>query len=229
MRALRILLVLLVVVGGLFVAVDRAALYFAESEVEDRVGLSGGSAGTTEIEIRGFPFLTQLAASELDRVDVTLTDMRTSAAGRTMRVGEVRAQLHDVRLGSGYTTATAARATGTAVVSYEDLTAAAEDGVTVAYGGDGKVKVTGSVEFLGNPVSRSVLSTVTRVDGRTVRVRADEVPGEGIPGIERLVRTKTDFERDVDGLPKGLELQKVRVTENGLEIALNGSDVSLTG
>ncbi|MDT0490810.1 DUF2993 domain-containing protein [Streptomyces griseus] len=229
MRALRILLVLLVVVGGLFVAADRAALYFAESEAEDRVSISGGVSGRTEISIKGFPFLTQLAASELDRVDVTLTDMNTEAAGRAIRVSEVRARLHDVKLGSGYSTATAARATGTAVVSYEDLTAAAEDGVTVAYGGDGKVKVTGTVEVLGRPITRSVVSTVTRVDGDTIKVRADKVPGEGIPGIEQLVRSRTDFEGQVDGLPKGLELQEVQVTGNGLEIALNGSDVSLTG
>ncbi|MZF53884.1 LmeA family phospholipid-binding protein [Streptomyces sp. SID5594] len=229
MRALRILLVLLVVVGALFVAADRLALHFAESEAEDRVRISGGSAGTTEVSIKGFPFLTQLAASEFDRVDVTLEDMKTEAAGRAIRVGEVRARLHDVKLDSGYSSATAARATGTAVVSYADLTAAAEDGVTVAYGGDGKVKVTGTVEILGRSISRSVVSTVTRVDGHTIKVRADEVPGEGIPGVEQLVRTRTDFEGDIDGLPKGLELQKVQVTESGLEIALNGSDVSLTG
>ncbi|MEW2069575.1 DUF2993 domain-containing protein [Streptomyces sp. NPDC007346] len=229
MRALRILLILLVVVGGLFVAVDRLALHLAESEAEDRVGISGGSAGTTEISIKGFPFLTQLAAARLDRVDVTLKDMKTEAAGRAIRVGEVRAQLHDVKLGSGYSTATAARATGTAVVSYEDLTAAAEDGVTVAYGGDGKVKVTGTVELLGRPITRSVLSTVTLADARTIKVRADQVPGEGIPGVEQLVRTKTDFEGDVDGLPEGMELRKIQVTESGLEIALDGSDVSLTG
>ena len=134
-----------------------------------------------------------------------------------------------MKLGSGYSTATAARATGTALVSYEDLTAAADDGVTVAYGGDGKVKVTGTVEVLGRQISRSVLSTVTQVDGRTVKVRADEVPGEGIPGVEQLVRQKTDFERDIDGLPKGLELRKTQVTEKGLEIGLEGSNVSLTG
>ncbi|MFW3461079.1 DUF2993 domain-containing protein [Streptomyces microflavus] len=229
MRALRILLVLLAVVGGLFVAADRLALHFAESEAEDRVRISGGSAGTTEISIKGFPFLTQLAASEFGQVDVTLKDMKTEAAGRAISVGEVRARLHDVKLGSGYSSATAARATGTAVVSYADLTAAAEDGVTVAYGGDGKVKVTGTVEILGRQISRSVVSTVTRVDAHTIKVRADEVPGEGIPGLEQLVRTRTDFERDIDGLPKGLELQRIQVTQNGLEIALNGSDVSLTG
>ncbi|MGW5295670.1 LmeA family phospholipid-binding protein [Streptomyces bacillaris] len=229
MRALRILLVLLVVVGGIFVAVDRVAVHLAESEAEDRVSLSGGTAGRTEVSIKGFPFLTQVAASRLDRVDVSLGGMQTEAGGRAVRVDEVRAELYDVKLGSGYSTATAARATGTALVSYEDLTAAADDGVTVAYGGDGKVKVTGTVEVLGRQISRSVLSTVTQVDGRTVKVRADEVPGEGIPGVEHLVRQKTDFERDIDGLPKGLELRKTQVTEKGLEIGLEGSNVSLTG
>ncbi|MFJ6239224.1 DUF2993 domain-containing protein [Streptomyces griseus] len=230
MRALRILLVLVVVLGGLFLAVDRAAVYFAESEAEDRVTISGGGPATTEISIKGFPFLTQLAASRLDRVDVNLTGMEASAAGRAIRVSEVRAELRDVKLGSGYRSATAARATGTALVSYADLTAAASDGdVVVEYGGDGKAKVTGSVELLGRPISRSVLSTVTRVDGRTIKVRADKVPGEGLPGVERLVRQKTDFEGEIDGLPKGLELQEVKVTEKGLEISVTGADVSLTG
>ncbi|WP_234310564.1 DUF2993 domain-containing protein [Streptomyces sp. NRRL F-3218] len=165
MRALRILLVLVVLLGGLFLAVDRAAVYFAESEAEDRVAMSADGAASTEISIKGFPFLTQVAASRLDRVDLELTGMETSAGGRAVRVSEVRAQLHDVKLGSGYRTATAARATGTALVTYKDLTAAASDGVVVEYGGKGKAKVTGTVEILGRPISRSVLSTVTRVDG----------------------------------------------------------------
>ncbi|MFF2604005.1 DUF2993 domain-containing protein [Streptomyces californicus] len=229
MRALRILLVLVVLLGGLFLAVDRAAVYFAESEAEDRVAMSADGAVSTEISIKGFPFLTQVAASRLDRVDLELTGMETSAGGRAVRVSEVRAQLHDVKLGSGYRTATAARATGTALVTYKDLTAAASDGVVVEYGGKGKAKVTGTVEILGRPISRSVLSTVTRVDGHTVKVRADKVPGEGIPGVEDLIRKRTDFEGDIDGLPKGLELQEVEVTEKGLEITVTGSNVSLTG
>ncbi|CAM5674614.1 hypothetical protein SCALM49S_02907 [Streptomyces californicus] len=186
--------------------------------------MSADGAASTEISIKGFPFLTQVAASRLDRVDLELTGMETSAGGRAVRVSEVRAQLHDVKLGSGYRTATAARATGTALVTYKDLTAAASDGVVVEYGGKGKAKVTGTVEILGRPISRSVLSTVTRVDGHTVKVRADKVPGEGIPGVEDLIRKRTDFEGDIDGLPKGLELQEVEVTEKGLEITVTGSN-----
>ncbi|MCX4675417.1 DUF2993 domain-containing protein [Streptomyces sp. NBC_01433] len=229
MRALRILLIVLVVLGGAFVAVDRAAVYFAESEAEGRIRISGGSAGSTDVSIKGFPFLTQIAGSRFGQVDVKLTGISTSAGGRAIRISEMRAQLHDVTLGSGYSSATAARATGTVLVNYADLTSAANDGVAVEYGGDGKVKVTGTVDILGRPVSRSVLSTVTLVDGRTIRVHADKVPGEGIPGLEDLVRGKTDFERETGGLPNGLKLEKVEVTPDGLEISVTGSDVALTG
>ncbi|MFD5039174.1 DUF2993 domain-containing protein [Streptomyces sp. NPDC058378] len=231
MRALRILLIIAVVLGGVFVAVDRAAVYFAESEAEDRVTFGEAEAGSTDVSIKGFPFLTQVTGRELDRVDVTVKDVRADAAGRTVRISEIRAQLREVTLGAGYTSATASRATGTAVISYAALTEAADEGVTVAYGGDGKVKVTGSVQIplLGKTLTRSVLSTVTLVDGDTVRVHADEVPGEGIPGLEDLVRKKTDFERGIGGLPEGLELEKIEVAPGGLEISMSGADIHLAG
>ncbi|WP_329162643.1 DUF2993 domain-containing protein [Streptomyces sp. NBC_01717] len=229
MRALRILLIMVVVLGGVFIAVDRAAVYFAESEAEGRVEISGSTIGSTDISIKGFPFLTQVAGSSLDEVDIELTGIETDAGGRRIRISEMNAELHDVTLADGFSSATAARATGTATVSYEDLTHAADDGVVVQYGGNGKVKVTGAVEILGRTLKRSVTSTVTLVDGHTIRVHADKVPGEGIPGLEGLVRRKTDFEREIGALPNGLKLQRIEPTKNGLEISVTGSDIPLGG
>ncbi|MFD7527155.1 DUF2993 domain-containing protein [Streptomyces sp. NPDC059849] len=229
MRALRILLVIVVVLGGIFVAVDRAAVYFAESEAAGRVKVTGASIGSTDISIKGFPFLTQVVGKQLDEVDVEMTGIETATNGHRLRITRMDAALHDVKLSEGYSSATAARATGTAVISYKDLTEAASEGVAVEYGGNNKVKVTGTVDVLGNPVTRSVLSTVTLVDGHTLRVHADEVPGKGIPGLEALVRKKSDFDREVGGLPSGLKLQKIQPTEDGLEISVAGTDVQLAG
>ncbi|MGW2087839.1 LmeA family phospholipid-binding protein [Streptomyces sp. NPDC001880] len=227
MRALRILLVIVVVLGGIFVAVDRAAVYFVESEAAGRIRITDATIGSTDVSIKGFPFLTQIAGNRLDEVDVEITGIETAANGRRLRISRMNAALHDVKLADGYSSATAARATGTAVISYEDLTKVASDGVAVEYGGNNKVKVTGTVDVLGNPVSRSVLSTVTLVDGHTLRVRADKVPGEGIPGLEGIVRQKTDFDREIGGLPSGLKLQKIQPTADGLEISVTGTDVKL--
>ncbi|MGW1107528.1 LmeA family phospholipid-binding protein [Streptomyces sp. NPDC002540] len=229
MRALRILLVIVVVLGGIFVAVDRAAVYFAESEAEGRVAVTGATIGSTDVSIKGFPFLTQVAGSQLDEVDVEISGIETDANGRRIRISRMNAALYEVKLADGYSSATAARATGTAVISYEDLTKAASDGVVVEYGGNGKVKVTGTVDILGRLLSRSVLSTVTLIDGHTIKVHADKVPGEGIPGLEGLVRQKTDFEREVGGLPSGLKLQRIQPTADGLEISVTGTDVRIAG
>lgn len=230
MRALRILLVVAVVLGALFVVADRIAVNMAESEAAERIKVQKGTADSTDVSVKGFPFLTQAMDREFDEVEIRLTGIETSAAGRPVRIDEMTADLFDVRVGEGYATATAARAEGTARITYEDLTKAADDDVTVTYGQNGKVKVTGSVTLpLFGKITRSVVSTVTIVGGDTIRVRADKVPGEGIPGLEGEIRKKTDFDRKLGGLPVGLTLEKVEATPEGVVIMVTGKDVELAG
>ncbi|ORT58903.1 DUF2993 domain-containing protein [Streptomyces sp. CB03238] len=230
MRALRILLITAVILGGLFTIADRLAVNYAESEAAERIRANQGLAGAPDVSIKGFPFLTQVMGKELDQVDVTLTGVEASAGGRKVRVTEMKAALKNVRLKNNFSTAVAASASGTARISYADLGKASGEDVTVGYGGSGKVKVTGSVDVpvLGS-VTRSVLSSVSLVGGDTIRVRADKVPGEGIPGVEERIRERTDFDRQVGGLPAGLKLTKVEATPDGVVVTVTGTDVVLAG
>ncbi|MFJ8585615.1 DUF2993 domain-containing protein [Streptomyces sp. NPDC093595] len=231
MRALRILLITAVILGGLFAIADRLAVNYAESEVADRIQARQGTpSGSTDVSIHGFPFLTQAMGKELDEVGVTLTGIEATAGDRKVRIAELNADLHDVRLENNFSRATAATATGTARISYADLGTASGEDVTVGHGGKGKVKVTGSIEVpVFGRITRSVLSTVSVVDGDTLRVRADTVPGEDIPGVEERVRARTDFDRKIGGLPAGLKLQKAEATAEGLVITLTGTNVVLAG
>ncbi|MFI8289576.1 DUF2993 domain-containing protein [Streptomyces sp. ms191] len=229
MRALRVLLIMAVVLGGILVGVDRLAVSYAESEAADRVRLGPARAGSTDVDIKGFPFLTQIMDKRFDEVDVTLTGVEATAGGKKIRIGRMTAALRDVTLNGDYTSARAGSATGTALISYDDLAAAADRDVVVAYGGNGKLKVTGGVRILGRTVTRSVVSTVTLVDGDTIRVRADKVPLEGIPGIEDAIRQRTDFDREIGGLPAGMKLESVEAREDGVAIAVTGKDVVLAG
>ncbi|WP_411071159.1 DUF2993 domain-containing protein [Streptomyces sp. cmx-4-25] len=228
MRALRILLILAVVLGGILVGVDRLAVAYAESEAASRTKLSGARSESIEVDIKGFPFLTQAAAKRFDRVDVRATGIQARAGDRKIRIGELAVVLRDVTVNGEFVGERAGSAAGTALISYEDLTAASEHEATLAYGGNGKMKVTGSVEFLGRTLTRSVLSTVTAVNGDTIRVRADEVPGEGIPGVEELVRARTDFERPLHVLA-GMKVEKVEPRPEGLAVTVSGKDIALVG
>ncbi|MEU9995652.1 DUF2993 domain-containing protein [Streptomyces sp. NPDC050848] len=229
MRALRILLIVAVVLGGIFVGVDRLAVSYAESEAADRVRLGPARAGSTEVDIKGFPFLTQVMDKRLDEVDVVLTGVEATAGDRKIRITEMNAALRDVTVNDAFTSARARSVTGTALISYADLTAAADRDVKVAYGDNGKLKVTGGVKVLGRTITRSVVSSVTLVNGDTIRVRADAVPGEGIPGLESLIRQRTDFDREIGGLPAGLKLTKIEARPDGVAIGVTGTDVSLAG
>ncbi|WP_426365057.1 DUF2993 domain-containing protein [Streptomyces sp. E-08] len=228
MRALRILLIVAVVLGGILVGIDRLAVSYAESEASSRVKLSGTRSDSIEVDIKGFPFLTQVADKRFDEVDVTATGVRATAGDKNIRVGELAMALRDVTVTGDWAGAKAGSASGTALISYADLTAASDRGATIAYGGDGKLKVTGSVKILGRSLTRSVLSTVTVVNGDTLKVRADEVPGAGIPGVEDLVRERTDFERPI-GMIGGMKVEKVEPRPDGLAVMVTGKDVVLAG
>ncbi|MFE2145804.1 DUF2993 domain-containing protein [Streptomyces sp. NPDC059456] len=221
--------------GALFAGVDRWAVNYAENRLAERIQARQGLAGSTEVDIHGFPFLTQALSHDLEQVDVKLDGVQAVSDGRKTRLSQLNATFRGVKLNGDYSGGTARRAEGTALVTYRDLTEASQTGVTVTYGGaPGKVKVTAAVEVLGRRLAPSVVSTVTLVDApggtKTVRVRADDIPGAGLPGVESAVRKQTDFDRRLDGgLPAGLKLDTLTSDESGVHLTLSGTNVALAG
>ncbi|MER6558947.1 DUF2993 domain-containing protein [Streptomyces sp. NPDC001027] len=245
MRALRILLVVVVVLGGLFVLADRLAVNFAEGEVADKLKAHEGLAAAPDVSIKGFPFLTQVVGGSLDDVEVGIKDYQaaTGASGRTIRIGDLQADMKGVEFSGDYSSATAASATGTASITYAELLKTAKSeptevvrGVTanvvgLSDGGNGKIKVAVEATVLGAKLPQPVyvLSTVT-VQGDTVRVHADSLPSfGGVRAAENEVRSITDFQQKIDDLPGGIKLDKVQAGKDGVEISVKGSNVRLAG
>ncbi|MFJ6478555.1 MULTISPECIES: LmeA family phospholipid-binding protein [unclassified Streptomyces] len=236
MRFLRVVVIVGVVLGALFVGVDRWAAGYVENRLAERIQARQGLAGSSEVEVHGFPFLTQVLSRDLDQVDLKLRGVEVTAEGRKTRLSELDASFHGVKLNGDYSGGTADRAEGTALITYADLTAASQTGATLSYGGaPGKVKVTATVDLAGKKLSHSVVSTVTLEDatggkGKIVRVRADEVPGASLPGVEGMIRKKTDFDRDLgSGMPAGLQLSSLTSDEAGVHLALGGTNVVVAG
>lgn len=249
MRALRILLIITVVLGGIFVAVDRIAVNMAESQAADKIKSSQGLTSTPEISIKGFPFLTQVMGKELDEVDVSLAGITATAGGHSVNVTEVEAELRSVKIDSSYSSAVADRADGSARISYADLTKAAPKGATVGYAGperaaNGQVKVTGSFldllqgagiripgTFEGLLQGRTVsaYSTVSLKGGSTVQLKAESLPKLPLPGFEAKLRKVIDYDLKIEGMPSTIKLDKVQATDAGLRFSGRGTNVSLAG
>ncbi|MEG3627543.1 LmeA family phospholipid-binding protein [Streptomyces poriticola] len=244
MRVLRILLIVVVILGALFVAADRLAVNLAEGEAADKLRATENLPSTPDVSINGFPFLTQMADRELDDVEVRIDDYEAaSGGGERIRIAELRADMKGVKFSGDYSSATAATATGTATIAYDELlkTARSEPtdvapGVTarvvgLSDGGNGKIKVEVEATVLGTKLPRpvSVLSSV-RVSDNQVEVEADALPSfGGVELAESRVRRITDFQQTIDRLPGGIELDKVEAAEDGVEITVKGTDVRLAG
>ncbi|MCK7624597.1 DUF2993 domain-containing protein [Streptomyces sp. RS10V-4] len=232
MRALKVLLVLVVIFGGLFVAADRFAVNFAENKAADKLRNMQGVTSTPEVSIKGFPFLTQVAGRNLDEVDADLDHVAARSEGRTLTLKHLSAQFRDVALTSDYTSIeSAASATATAEISYADMTNAAGGGVKISYGGEkdgrARVKISPNVPLLS---SFDVTGSIS-VHGNTVQVRADSLPAmcRALPGCESKVRAQTDHGWKLDQLPGNLKLEKVTTTAQGISVTASGTDVKLTG
>jgi hypothetical protein len=245
MRALRILLIVVVVLGVLFVIVDRVAVTLAEGEVGDRLKSTENLADTPDVSINGFPFLTQLAGGELDDVEVGIDtyEATTGGGGDKVRIDDLTAHMKGVEFSGDYSAATASSATGTATITYDELMKTAKSeptqvapGVTakvvgLSDGGNGKIRVEVEATLFGArlPEPVFVLSTV-KVEGDTVRVDADALPKVGSVELpESRVRAITDFEQRIEDLPGGIELDKVEAAKDGVEISVKGSNVRLAG
>ncbi|MGA5565760.1 DUF2993 domain-containing protein [Streptomyces platensis] len=233
MRALRVLLVLVVILGGLFVAADRVAVGLAEDKAAEKIRASRGLDRTPTVAIKGFPFLTQVAGRSLQEVDADLGGIEARAQGRALRIDQLSAHFFDVGLTSDYTSIeSAASATGNARISYADLTKAAGGGVKISFGGQkngrSQVKISPKIPVLS---SLDVTGSISIVGGDTVRLRADGLPGmcRALPGCEAKVRAQTDHDWKLDQLPGNLKLDKVVTMSEGLSISASGKNVKLPG
>lgn len=231
MRVARIVLIVLVVLGGLFVAADRITVSVAQNKAADRAALTQGLTTKPKVSIEGFPFLTQALSGKLDEVKVTAKDIAAGNGEQTLRIDSFHADLHGVKLSDSYRRAVADSADGLAFLTYTDLTNAAPQGITVSSAGDAKskdggalVKLTGS--FSGAKLS--VLSEVTVRGADTIGLRAQTLPKAFTAlGLDDQVRQEIDFTRQLTHLPAGISLTSVTSTPDGLSVAAGGKHVVL--
>jgi hypothetical protein len=149
--------------------------------------------------------------------------------------------MKDVKFSGDYSSATAATATGSASISYDQLLKAAKSQPTSVFtgvkaqivglsdGGDGKIKADMKVTVAGvGTTTYPVLSTVTVV-GNTVKVHADNLPKLVVDLADSRIRSITDFQQTINELPGGVKLDSVQAAQGGVDIKVKGSNVRLAG
>jgi DUF2993 family protein len=229
-RALLAVLVLLVVVlGGVALVADPVAEGIAEDRVAAALQDAGALAGAPEVDVTGWPFLTQAVAGTYDEVRVGLTaaDLGQPEGTRAdVTLRGVHVPLSDALSGS-VREVPVDRVDGTATLSYALLSRELGADTTLERAGDG-LRVTRTVEVLGYTVPLTAVGDVL-LDGDdlVVEVEEAEAAGVGVPDfvVDRAVGL-LDLRYPVR-LPFGLQLTGVIPADDGVDVAVEATDTVL--
>jgi hypothetical protein len=229
MRALLIVVLLLL---GLAVLGDRVAVGMAEDRVATELAAKGGLAGTPEVEITGFPFLTQAVAGSYDEVRISLTaDELGQPEGTRADVvlRGVQVPLSNVLSGS-VAEVPVDRIDGTATLSYELLSAQLGGDTTLRAEGDG-LRITKTVEVLGRTLPLTATGTLA-LDGDELVIDVEKASGAGVDLPDFLVTRASDMldlRYAVPALPFGLQLTGVAPGEDGVDVRVAAEGAVLSG
>ncbi|HEU5007942.1 MAG TPA: DUF2993 domain-containing protein [Jatrophihabitantaceae bacterium] len=217
---MRRLLIGVIVLVGLLVAADRVGNVIAEHTVAKTVQDSQHLAHRPDVDIAGFPFLTQLAAGKFGKVTLHDHDVTTGTGRRALHLSAVTVVLRDVAVSRDFSSATAAHTTANALVSYADLSSAL--GVSVSYAGNGRVRAKASTSVLGRAVNGSVTARPEVRSGDLafgsahVSVDGAQLPASASAALADVFGAPLSFA----GLPYGLSVRSVAASADGLRLVL---------
>jgi hypothetical protein len=229
-RALVVLLVIVAVLLGIGFLADRAVERYAEDYVADQLTEQAGLAGTPEVDVRGFPFLTQALDGRYEDVRISLT---------ADELGQPQGTAADIRLVGVHIPLSAVlsgdvqevpvdRIEGAATLSYDLLSQQLGGDSTLARDGDG-LRVTKTVELLGYTLPLTASGTVS-LDGGELVVDVERASGAGVelPGF--LVDEASDLldlRYEIPALPFGLQLTSVTPADDGVVVEVEAIDTVL--
>jgi hypothetical protein len=190
----------------------------------------GGLQGSPEVEIAGFPFLTQALGGRYDdvRISATAEELGQPAGTRAdIALHGVQVPLSSVLSGS-VGAVPVERIDGTATLSYDLLEAQLGGDTTLHREGDG-LRITKTVELLGQEIPLTATGTVT-LDGNDLVVDVANATGAGVDIPDLLVDRVADLldlRYAVPALPFGLTLTSVTPADDGVDVTVEATDTVL--
>jgi LmeA-like phospholipid-binding len=204
------------------VAVDRVLHAGAEERIAGELTAAVDVAGEPDVTVEGFPFLTQLAAGELDSVRAHANGVATEG----VRLVDVSAHARAVTVESPSTAGRLDLVGTLPDEALQELVSEEVPGVTVASASDGVHLTT---EIFGVDLAL-VAEPQVQDGGIGVRVTQVLLGGAEIDTEDLAPLVGEDLlelELEVPDLPLGLTLVEVAPRDGGLRLSLTGEDVVL--
>jgi hypothetical protein len=239
------LLAILLVLGAILVVGDRVAAQYAEREVRTQVVAALSERGveydTADVNVGGFPFLTQVADGRYEEITIDLTNVRLSASGREATLPRLNVVASGVKadtmqLVQGTAKAVAERVTGSGLVTFATLESLVDYSrynlSDVKFGeADGALQITATGNVAGFRLPLAATADISVVKGQfQVKLRDARAVGVNAPAaarnyLENLAERSAAAQ--LPQLPFDLTLDAVDVQTDGLAITATARDVPL--
>ncbi|GLZ07386.1 hypothetical protein Acsp03_48520 [Actinomadura sp. NBRC 104412] len=226
----KVLVVLLILVIGLVVAVDRIGVRIAENEIANQVAAQYALPQRPDVQIHGFPFLTQAVGGEYQQVDVAIGDWTqegVTVRDVTVQMRGIGAALGDITSGN-VDNITVQTATASALIPYEVLRQRAPEQVKKIQSKGDDLQVDLGGRLLGVPLSgTAVVSVRATAKGIAVTPVSVSPSGSGVPIPLSLVRSRLTWNVPLTNLPVGSRISEIRPTGDGLRVTATAGNLSM--
>jgi hypothetical protein len=217
-------LITLIVIIVVLVGADRAAKAITENQMASQVQSSLGLSGKPDVNIQGFPFLTQLATRDFRTVNVNASNetiTASSAGSGLLKISSLTATLHGMHI-HGTNSATVDQFNASALINFTALgdVGGIPQGITLSADGPNRIKA----EISLGPLSDSAVAQVTKTGSNQINVKV--IDAGGIP-ID-LLGNLANFNITIPKLPPGVTIQGISVTQQGLRITAAGQNTTLS-
>ncbi len=218
----------LVVIVILLVIVDRVANAVTENAFASQFQ-SQGVPVKPSVSIEGFPFLTQLAAKDFNKVDISASNIPVNLpTGGSLSITSVHATVNGLHI-SGYSSSANAKVdhiTATAFVSFGSLAAAGSlggTGVTLSQAGPNTVKITAG---LGGIASDTEEAQILQTGPQTIEIKINSSGGLG--GILGSIGFNSFSFTLPKVVPASLRITGLTLNSQGLTISAAASNATFS-
>lgn len=235
-------MVLLLLLAGLLVVADRVAAAVAERAIADQVrqevAKQDAQSAPPEVEVGGFPFLTQVLDGRYERISIVLRDVQGSVQGDAVSVPrldvdarDVRASLDTIRSGQGEVVAD--RVNGTGTISYDSLAKLLDRPGLRLGEQDGRLAVTAPVDILGQRLTVTGTADITVGEQGKVALRFNDLNAEGLPNVPLARTLLNNYAKGISvdvplpDLPFQLAVREVRPLPEGLAVTADARNVPI--
>lgn len=233
------LIIVLVILVGLLLTLDRVGAWAAERTVAEKVSQEMTelkiSAGEPDVTVGGFPFLTQVVDGRYEEIRILLRDVSVNGIvvpELDVYARGVNAQMSTLLSGGGEIVAD--HVSGTATIGYASVRALINRPGLEVSEQNGKLRLRLPLTVAGQKVTAVAVADAGVANG-LVRISVVDIRAEGIqlvPQAQRLLdqyKSVLSVQLRLPPLPFGLRVEGAQVRPEGLAVVASAQGVPING